>query len=254
MKIVIHTYPRSGSKGLQANLTEYVRSTGVSVIPKENYLSLDELMFRVNLRTFNLTNNTTTRHLLKINTKRFEFENLEIPISVRDEILHRCTIINSYSDSWIIKYLAFVTNDPVIHDCVLPADKSIVVSRKNEFELCLSMLVGLKLNLWISGSEMDRAIQETKLNKLTIDPIFFKNQYRELKNFNKIIFPENYQKVDFDDIISIMDDKDFCAFFNLPYSKFNFKPWQIEYGNHKFDMVNNIEQLRSIATELDYQL
>ena len=254
MKIVIHTYPRAGSKGLQANLTEYVRSTGVSVIPVENNLSLDELMFRLSLNTFNPSNNTTIRHLLKINTKRFEFKNLEIPISVRDEIIHRCNIVNSYSDSWIIKYLAFTTNDPVIHDFILPADKSIVVNRKNEFELCLSMFVGLRLNLWTSGTKMDHAIQETKLNKLTIDPIFFKNQYRALKNFNKIIFPENYQKVDFDDMVSIMDDKDFCAFFNLPYSKFDFKPWQIEYGNHKFDMINNIEQLRSISDELDYQL
>jgi hypothetical protein len=226
---------------LQINLHNYLKSIFSSVAVKDN---ADGLINVLDIND-NLPRNTKEK-LVGWTDQRIIFESYDTPFPKSKELKRRIQLLEDSNDAWVIKRWNWVENDP-IKDDLLRTAKNIAVIRNDQFDHTLSLCLSYASNIWAWGDEMDTCIKEYSKNKIYIDPKQFKNYYDLFTIWNNQEWDESISVYNFEDIIQISNTREFCNFFSLEYSEFNFIPFTKEFGDYKFDMISNIDQLKKIV-------
>lgn len=243
MRIAIHSLPRCGTKTLQRNFQSYLKALGMPVLGANRVDGLGE-PFIFTEKEF--TTGITNQRLKKYDADGPIFETGD-PISVYQELSYRFVNLIHRKRNFVFKRNPLIWGDPLIYDTITNIDKCISVIREDTFDHCLSFCIAHYLQIWNKGDELNNAIIEHSKNKIRIDPDIFLLRYNTFSLYKKLKWTAHFQIVKFDDIIKISSAKEFCEFFNLRYYHFEFKTFEIEYGDNKFNMIENLDELKKLV-------
>lgn len=249
MKIAINSLPRCGTKILQANFHRYLISTGRKVLCAKNF---DGILEPFNFTDTEIYLRSTRTGISSIDDYKIHFlREYEFAIPLADEIRKRFLFLLNLDQSWVYKRTPHSKWDPILYESAVRLDKSVSIKRTNTFEHCISFTVAHYLNIWTTGTDLEKAINRHVTEKIKLDTILFKRFYQWFTNVNKIKWVKDIQVVDFNEMVKVSNSTEFCEFFHIPYSEFDFHPFIVEYGDNKMNMVSNLEELREIATAID---
>jgi len=241
IRILINCLPRSGSKCLQINLHNYLKSVSSLVAVKDN---IDGLIGVLDIND-NIPRYTKEKLIGWTDTDVI-FESYDISFSKSAELKRRVKLLEDSNEAWVIKRWNWVENDP-IKDDLLRIAKNIAIIRSDQFNHALSLCLSHATNLWACGDDMNNGIQEYSKNKIYIDPGQFENYYNLFTIWNNQKWDNLVSVYNFEDMICISNNREFCSFFSLDFSEFDFMPFNKEFGDHKFDMISNVNELKEIS-------
>jgi hypothetical protein len=248
IKVAIHALPRSGTKNLQINFQKYLLTYGADkVLAPLCSVGLGEPFI------FPDSDFKTKRtcYRMKYADTGLYYEETKVYTHVVSEMISRFDfLINHPKKGWVYKRSIWQHHDPVAFETTTKTDKPIVVIRHDTFEHCVSFCLARHLNLWEQGQQMQQAITTHLENKIEISLADFEENYKWFNRNNEIKYPKEFQIVNFEDMVKIKDNTEFCNFFNIEYRNFDFSPFEIEYGNNKFNIINNLPELKKIADKL----
>jgi hypothetical protein len=247
MKIAIHSLPRCGTKTLQINFNNYLKETGSRVICADHPYGVGE--------PFNLTeeefHSGFTSNILKEYTDYGPVFIQGAATPLYRELAHRFgKLMKRPNRSWVFKRNNLTSCDPLLFDTITRVDKCIAVIRQDTFDHCLSFCLAKHLQIWTNGTELENAIETFSKNKIKLDVIDFLNHYKEFVKYKNIPWTNHFQIVNFYDLVQIKTGEEFCKFFNLNYYPFDFKKFEIEYGDNKFSMIENVNELRELCKDI----
>ena len=249
MRIAIHSLPRSGTKSLQINFHRWLLSTQDNVLCPNAWAGLGEPF---NFNDDEFYNGTRKIIYAFTNTELIFSSDAANPLKpITTELGDRINILLRMPNSWVFKRFILYKNDPILYDTIVNVDRCIAVKRNDLFNHLISFVVAKKLEIWSLHQGLADAVERHKNNKIVIDLEKFANAFEWFKGFYNFKWSKDFQIVNFDQMVKISSAKEFCEYFDLEYKEFEFHPFAIEYGNDKFDMIANLEELKELYDRLE---
>jgi len=258
MKILILTLPRTGSKFLQSNLSNYVQTNfGDSIALQNNGYrddSVGELLCSLN-STYNICRATKFNNKIvlardySINPNRSRNKQLA---DFFPEFVKRVDFLSD--GSWVGKFFAEFTDDRYYHilfNSICPLVDKIIIINRNQFDVAISLMISVIFRTFTSNDKQRRVISDLVLNPIELDVKRFGNIvdrtsyfYSDVMSVAKAKFNEKVAIISFEELISLTSQSEILRKLQLPNYPFDFKLGSIEYGLNKQLMIKNIDQLR----------
>jgi len=252
MNIHIITMPRSGSKTVMQYMTLYYRekyknlfvSTLISTKDiiwqgLKSAWSVDEFLNHHHKGMFQGHAEILNRFEILVSDKKID--------SIEKELISRLDIIQNLTEPYILKH--FPRGYTHITDQLISIPANIYyITRDDIFNHTLSWALSQRLASWVNNNHQKNMISLSENSPITVDHIAFRGLLRELLHFSKK-FNDGRPVIRFEDIIALNNARDFCTLFNLDFVDFEFVKIGEEFGNHKLQMIANINELHDIYTE-----
>jgi hypothetical protein len=249
MKIAINSLPRSGTKILQGNFQQYLKASGYAVLCPDSFDSIGEPF---NFEDYENDLQVTKTGITGIDGKKILFSKKhKNPVPLTEELKTRYVFLTGLKNSWVYKRTPFSNFDPILYESAVGLDKCIAIVKQNTFEHCISFVLARQLDIWSNGDSLRSAIRNYTENKIKIELSDFSHFYKWFKDYNKIKWVKDIQVVRFEEMVKLSNSKEFCDFFHLPDTDFDFHPFVVEYGDNKINMISNMLELSELAKELD---
>jgi hypothetical protein len=249
MKIAINSLPRCGTKLLQANLHRYIKSAGYDVLCPDSF---DSILEPFNFVDHELGLQVTKTGIDSIDKHKINYKVIyQNPQSLHTEIINRFTHLTSLKQSWVYKRTPWVRFDPILYESAVELDKCISVMRSDSFDHALSFVLAKQLDIWAPTEQLNEAIKTHTIKQIKLDKNEFAIHYKWIKDYNNIKWAKDIQVVDFDKMVKLKNDREFCEFFQLPFVEFDFHKFVVEYGDNKRKMISNVSELRLVARIID---
>jgi hypothetical protein len=236
MKILITTMARSGSKLLQHNIELYLKSFGSTL--NVDFISPGPTR---GLGEFFVGKGKDNQYLKKANIDAFGqlfFEEFDNPIDVDDENNSRINILKQTSYNFVVKCLEMNVS---IIDELAPLMDRVYILKRDKQQCILSNIVSRYTNIYSIEqlNKVDRKIT------FTVDKSIVEEYKIKYDNFYKRDRYKNAIDINFEDLINLNDSSEFCKLLYLTHNTFEFFKNTTKFGDHKFAMIENIDQVIS---------
>lgn len=255
MKILLLTMNRCGSKIMQVFLHDYLKQLGpsLSILNKlghEMPTGLDEFLLP---------------HANVAGYRAFEQDDgfINFDYNKKNDAEEECfrrlrEIVKPHSKNCVVRHKpAFreFENIDLMNEIIDAFDKVVVLKRTDNFERVVSHGIAAYFDAFSTRDiGYEKALEEGIKNPIEIDPAFFKRNYRWGHYFMNDYYKKYYEHKDvaeitFEKMITIKTSEEFCKELNLPPATFELRHdvFPKEFGDIKYNMVKNLDQLREIA-------
>lgn len=260
-KIVVWTLPRSGSKFIQNNITNYLvakygyENVAKAIHPGENnedgICSFGELLLPEDLEKFELSEETNNnlfflkrRHNIEKHGKIDEHGIHGSSVDIEGEIAKRVNFYKTFDKHGVIK--EFFKYQPEM-DIFNYSDKVIKLIR-NKKDVIMSLMVTRRTRHYVGNRALFDSIEKFKDHKVELP----KEEFEALeKLWEDFVYAPNIHPnttvVFFEDLIKVKTSDEFCKLLGLEEGvKFNISTnynggYGVEYGSNKYEMVSNPE-------------
>lgn len=233
MKVLILAMPRTASKFTSRTLQNYFNWQRTPV---------DQVYRTINVFYDGLRN-------MRIKLIDNQFVSTGEPLTDFMELVeNRIECIEQYKGNGIFKihHSEFIDRPDLIDKLIATCDHVILLKRKNEFEQLLSHALAEYHNAWHQNAKLNDKLTNEPIH---IDPLKFIHKIKLLKKCNDYIPPDNVTILNSEDICNAETREEICQLLNLPVKRFYQIPNTIEFGQNKFDMISNIDELTKLFNE-----
>jgi hypothetical protein len=253
MKILIATLPRTGSKFLQMNLHSYLQAAGQvtkMIHPVYDEINgLGEFLNPINIKkhsersaddrpmfkyTANLTNDSNILFIESLIDKDIEIEN-------------RLQILKKLTKPYVLKEIIFPTNNA---QQLMPEVDLVYTIRRNIKERMLSVIVARFTGIYTKNALIPEAVASFNKDKIIVDKEMVNDILEFEKTYMRLVFPKTKtRELLYEDIIAIEDSQSFCSLTGLPFVNFRFIKDTVEFGNQKYEMISNLDDIENWIDE-----
>lgn len=256
MKILILALNRSGSKIIQVFLHDYLKQLG----PSQSFLNRDGHEMPTGLDEFLLPLTSYSYYrAFEQSDGLINFDYSKKIDNDEEECFRRLReIIKPLNKNCVIKHKpAFrnFENINLMNEIIDSFDRIIVLKRMNSFDRVISHAIASHFDAFSAKeSKFEKAVEDGIKNPIEVDTDFFIRNYRWGENFINDHYKKYYEHKDFTEItfeklITIETAEELCRELNLPFLNFDLRHnvFPKEYGDLKYKMIKNLDQLRSLA-------
>lgn len=242
MKILIATLPRSGSKFFDQNLNAYVSKLGLTSKHYYRGTSVESHGYQ-GLGEFLLRETRSTKYQVRLTASKSFVDTMIKVTNYEEEIDRRIELLKTVNCSFVIKEHCISGHS--FDKLTAIVDRTYFLKR-DKVEHILSNLVAAKTGVYMRTADFDQLVEDNTKNKFHISSNMvdvYLQAYRDFENL-KSLSPHT-QVLNFERLISIKTPEDFCVELNLPIVDFDFQESEIEYGQNKMDMIQNLDEVLS---------
>jgi hypothetical protein len=232
MKILILALPRCATKFITENLQNYLKQT------TPDYIDIPAEYFVLRSKDFK------NKAVLADGKIVMSDEEIDMDIHKQLHEFHsRRDLLESIHGSCVVKHFALqITKDHLIRLEAL-FHRVYMIHRYDVFEQALSRAICYATNNYAPTPEQQDVIKAAKENKLTLNPnefVRFLVRAEILKEHRR----SYHYGLQFNDLVKVQNAEQFCDLLQIPQAEFEFVLPQVELGANKFEMVENIHELR----------
>lgn len=246
MKISIYSLPRSATKHLQNMFQSYLVASGEPVLCKNRIEGAGEpFVYNDNDQEYSFS----SRELIELTDDGLVYEKLKYKRYIPSDKILRADLLLNSELSWVIKSVPRNKYDPIIQTMITETDLCMAIIRRDLFSHALSFCLSKQINSW----SREEIIEFNSIHKYTAEPIqidtdLFLHTYKWFSDYNNVKWHKLMRVVEFETLTKIKTAEEFCDYFRIPLLKFNYIEFPIEYGDNKFNMISNLDELESIVT------